>query len=229
MQNYLDTIISQYAQSPILQQILDDFNSNIDPTVDINNFLTHVWNIDTATGFGLDIWGRIVGVGRSITIIAKLDNFGFAQGDWQGFSDSEHGVNQECFYTNGIFGSQVLILEDDIYRKLILIKAASNITACDAPSINAMLTTLFSDRGHAWVLDTGKMTMVYRFDFDLTDTDLAILLWSGRIHTPAGVQVFIDTVQGDTFGFSQAGLDGFSDTATGVSQGPFTLGFTPCT
>jgi hypothetical protein len=60
------TVISQYANSPTLLALIEDFNSAVDPSGDIDNFYSWIWNIDTAQGFGLDIWGRIVGVGRAI-------------------------------------------------------------------------------------------------------------------------------------------------------------------
>jgi hypothetical protein len=66
MNNVGQTIISQYGNSPTILALIDSFNAAIDPTADINNFLTHIWQVDTAQGFGLDIWGRIVGVSRTI-------------------------------------------------------------------------------------------------------------------------------------------------------------------
>lgn len=66
MNNYLVTIASQYGNSPTLLALIESFNAAVDPSVDIDNFLTHVWEVSTAEGFGLDIWGRIVGVSRTI-------------------------------------------------------------------------------------------------------------------------------------------------------------------
>jgi hypothetical protein len=66
MENVEQTIISQYGNSPTIVSLIASFNAAVDPTSDINNFLTHVWDVNTAQGFGLDIWGRIVGVSRTI-------------------------------------------------------------------------------------------------------------------------------------------------------------------
>jgi hypothetical protein len=60
------TVISQYANSPTLLALIRNFNSAIDPSLDIDNFYAWIWNVATAQGFGLDIWGRIVGVSRTI-------------------------------------------------------------------------------------------------------------------------------------------------------------------
>lgn len=62
MTNVEQTIISQYANSPTILQLVQDIDSYLDPAADIDNFYDVVWNVDTAVGFGLDIWGRIVGL-----------------------------------------------------------------------------------------------------------------------------------------------------------------------
>ncbi len=67
MDNVEQTIISQYGNSPTITSLIDSFNAAVDPTDDINNFLVWIWQVSTAQGFGLDIWGRIVGVSRTIS------------------------------------------------------------------------------------------------------------------------------------------------------------------
>lgn len=62
MQNVEQTIISQYGNSATISQLIANMNANIDPSADLNNFYSTVWNVNTAEGFGLDIWGRIVGL-----------------------------------------------------------------------------------------------------------------------------------------------------------------------
>ncbi len=48
----------------------------IDPTADLNAFYDLVWNVATAQGWGLDVWGRIVGVTRNLNIPADIVNPG---------------------------------------------------------------------------------------------------------------------------------------------------------
>lgn len=67
MTNWMSTIVSQYANSPTIIALIDSFNAAVDPGADLDNFLTHVWQVDTADGVFLDnVWGRIVGVSRTI-------------------------------------------------------------------------------------------------------------------------------------------------------------------
>ena len=62
MQNVEQTIISQYGNSATISQLIQNMNAYIDPATDIDNFYNLVWNVTTAKGFALDIWGRIVGL-----------------------------------------------------------------------------------------------------------------------------------------------------------------------
>ncbi len=66
MMNVSQTIISAYGNSPTLLSMINAMNAAIDPSVDIDNFYAWIWSVDSAQGFGLDIWGRIVGVSRTI-------------------------------------------------------------------------------------------------------------------------------------------------------------------
>ena len=61
------TIISQCSNSPTILALIGSFNAAVDPSPDIDNFLTHVWQVDTAVGVFLDrVWGSIVGISRTI-------------------------------------------------------------------------------------------------------------------------------------------------------------------
>lgn len=59
-------VLSQYSGSPTITQLLSDFRDNIDPQVDIETFKENIMDIDTASGVGLDTWGRIVGLPRQV-------------------------------------------------------------------------------------------------------------------------------------------------------------------
>jgi hypothetical protein len=66
------TVISQYANSPTIQALLNDFSAWLDPAADLNALYDYVWNIDSAQGFGLDIWGRIVGLDGRVFPISDV-------------------------------------------------------------------------------------------------------------------------------------------------------------
>ena len=72
-----DNTIKQYKNSPILTAIIEHAENNINPESDVEKLLSAVLNIYTAQGFALDIWGRIVGIDRSIPDDLTPTFFGF--------------------------------------------------------------------------------------------------------------------------------------------------------
>lgn len=182
------TIISQYANSPALTGMIQSFNEAMDQTQNLDNFYDMIWNIQTAIGHGLDVWGRIVGVSRALALPAGTTTylgFGEAGSSWTGFG-------QGGFYTGGGISANILLSDAD-FRLLILAKAASNITDCSIPSINAILLALFPNRGVVYVADGLDMTLTYTFSFPLNPVELAIIQTSGVLPAPAGVVINISS------------------------------------
>jgi len=70
------TIISQYGPSRTISQLCRNIDFYIDPRADFDTFYSYVWNVETAVGFGLDIWGEIVNVSRNINVPVDTPNPG---------------------------------------------------------------------------------------------------------------------------------------------------------
>jgi beta-lactam-binding protein with PASTA domain len=192
------TVISQYANSPTLLQLVANMNQYVDQSANMANFYNYVWNIDSAVGFGLDIWGKIVNVSRLLQIPNTTDYVGFDNSatpppDWQtmGSTQTVGGPVGGAMYT-GQNATTAYLLPDDAYRQLILAKAFANICTTTAPAINQILQNLYGP-GTAWVLNTGPMAISYNLSFTPTAIQLAILEQSGVIPTPPGVSVTINT------------------------------------
>src|ERR1700744_3405355 len=73
------TVISQYANSDVLMSIITSFTAAMDLTQDFDDFYDKVWNILTAVGWGLDVWGNILGVRRTFQQIPTTRNFGYQE------------------------------------------------------------------------------------------------------------------------------------------------------
>lgn len=185
MENYASTLLSQYANSPAIAALVADFNAWIDPAADLDNFYNLVWNVQTAVGFGLDIWGRIVNVPRQITITPQPLYLGFEEGQ-----PGSYPFDQEPFY-NGNPTSSVYLLSDDAYRVLIMTKALANISSFTAPSVNALLRYLFAGRGSCYVLELSPMQVEYVFNFPLKSWEASVLQQPSLMPRPAGVGVTI--------------------------------------
>lgn len=182
MELWQQTIVSQYGNSPTLGQMLENINGYLDPAANFDQFYALVWNIDTAEGWGLDVWGRIVGVGRVLQV---------SSGTWFGFAEASdsNGFNQQAFY-NGAPVTQNFILSDPAYRVLILAKAAANITDGSIPAINQILLALFPGLG-GYVTDGENMSMTYTFSVAPSAVQLAIISQSGVLPKPTGVSVTV--------------------------------------
>lgn len=213
-------MIRQYQNSPRLMKLMDNMRGYLDPSASIDDFYNLVWNVDTAQGFGLDIWGRIVGVGRTLRFVEAGQYFGFdvTTKDFSPFG-------QQSLY-NGADATTSYTLTDPLYRTLILCKALANISATTAPSINQLLQNLFnpatgpyvadgyvaagylatSSSRRCYVMDGLDMSMMYVFDFFLSPYEVAVIAQSGVLPRPAGVQAYLMQIDAqNTFGFAEMG------------------------
>lgn len=221
MRNHRDTLLAQYANSPTICTLVDRFNDWIDVQPDLDRFLKNIWDIETATGYGLDVWGRIVGIGRYLEMPTTVAEFGFAE---QRDEDTPQNATPQPFDSGGAMADGTLAtttmrLADPIYRKLILAKAATNIGDASSSSINRALTILFGDRGRCYVQDNGNMTMNYVFEFALLPMEKAVMQANAVIPKPAGVRALIvEAVAGETFGFAQSGLEPFGSGTFFIQQ-----------
>lgn len=179
------TVISQYANSPILTSMITSFNAAMDLTQFFDSFYDMIWNILTAQGYGLDVWGRIVGVQRTVSIPGSVQYLGFEEAgtSWTGF-------NQGILFSGGLLTSN-FVLQDPDFKRLILAKAASNISDGSIKSVNSILLALFPGRGNPHVIDNQNMSLIYAFDFIISPVEIAIVSQLNVLPTAAGVAITI--------------------------------------
>jgi hypothetical protein len=201
MLDFESTIISQYGTSATISQLCRNMNDYIDPRADFDTFYDFVWNVETAQGFGLDIWGRIVNISRELKIPGEPLYFGFNEA-----LPGSYPFGEQPFYP-GAGVTETYQLSDAAYRQLILVKALANISSSDARTLNQLLQNLFAGRGRYYVNDMGGMNMRFTFEFTLTQYEFAIVTQSGALPRPAGVGATIINTELPVFGFSEAGTD----------------------
>ncbi len=177
------TVLSQYANSPVMLQMIAYFSEWLDLGNRFREFYSLIWNIDTAVGPGLDVWGRILGVSRVLQV---------PSGDYLGFEQQaealtfDHGI-----WFRGVSLTDSTSLTDDAYRVLLMAKAALNITDSSIPAINRILLALFGD---GYVRDNLDMTMTYVFSVPLDPVQTSIVFNSGVLPRPCGVLATVETV-----------------------------------
>ena len=120
-----EPVQSQYATSKRMRAVSDAFWQPINPKSDIDLLYKKLVNPRTAEGYGLDVWGRIVAIGRSyLAVDDDTPYFGF---------DPPEGVKNERLnsFGNAPIYKQVLgkvELADTMYRTYVFLKALINIS-----------------------------------------------------------------------------------------------------
>lgn len=170
--DYKKTVIAQYSNSPVMLSLLDAIDKEIKVCRFFDDFYRTVWNINTAEGFGLDIWGRIVGVNRKVRTFMGV-YWGFYEEslliarpyyDTTRYNDDLYDINladdkqSEQYYSAiGMFrdlqgkdgdGKDLMedyLFDDNDFRKMILAKAYANISDYSISSINYLLMALLTD------------------------------------------------------------------------------------
>lgn len=224
MSDYLGkTVMKQFSNSPVMLALLEDFDQWVDMAKFTDDFLSFVWDISTAQGFGLDILGRILGRSRNITAAqVPGNNFGFNINGATGTSWQPFG--QAPFYNSSATGDVTYPLDDTYYRQLLLVKAAANIASCNVPSLNYLLRAMFGDRGKCYVGydPNNPMHIGYHFEFMPTVVEQAIIE-SDLFPVPAGmtVEYIYLVLTYAPFGFAGANTGANPKAVVGFNQNPF--------
>jgi hypothetical protein len=184
--DWKQTVYSQYQNSPVLLQWLDYFSQWIDANQSIDAWYDMLWNVDTAVGYGLDVWGRIVGVNRVIPIV-PTQYLWFKEANETTYGNT---FGNSIWYSGQQIGATNYALSDDAFRLLILAKAAANIWDGSIPGLNRILRLLFPEEV-VYVTDGQDMTMTYTFGFMLNPVQLSIVENTGVLPRPCGVSATI--------------------------------------
>ena len=192
------TIITQYQRdSSNLCDIIERARLALSIDYDKQQFYDKFFNINTAVGYWLDVWGIIVGIDRYLQVPSNNDFFGYQE------STDAQPFNNGVFY-NGTQPTDTYALSDDIFRRVLIAKAMANIASCDAFSLNAILTYFFSGRGRCYITQPANMTMNYIFEFWLEPWEKALSTNRKIFPHPAGVLVNALELPEELWGFNEA-------------------------
>lgn len=194
-----ETILSQYSTSPHILELSKAFTLRIDPAPDIDVFFEKIFDIETAVGWGLDNWGRILGVPRGVQL---------ATVDWFGYYGSQLQPWNNAPFFNDQLATNNFLLTDEAYRQLLMYKAGANIGSADAATINRLLSQIFPTFDH--VVDNGDMSIRAVFSDYLEPVEVGILNTYGALNKGAGVQwVYLSVNPDEVFGFDNSGFQPF--------------------
>ena len=189
---YMPFIQSQYSASTRIVKILESCREHILPDADIVMFFDNIFNVETAVGYGLDMWGNIVGVSRFIP-------------NWQSAS-TIYTLNDEDFRRVIFFKAAANIMDSTMYSMNYLLKSLY-------PEYNCYirLSSNYQADASGVYHDSNPMVIEYVFiDTILTELEKSIFTYVGDFNRGAGVRFSLSEYDYDEiFGFYGSGLQPF--------------------
>lgn len=148
-----------------------------------NNWITDVFNIDTANQFGLAVWGRILNVPMQVTAAPDVGKFAF------GFGSNNANFQRGNF---GNKSSNTIGLTVDQQRMIIRMRYFKLTSRGTVPETNRFLKKLFTDtgQGRVFVVDPYDMSFVTYFFEQAPNSQVQFLLdHYDLLPRPAGVGI----------------------------------------
>lgn len=188
---FMPFIQSQYSASTRIISILESCREHILPDADIVSFFDNIFNIQTASGIGLDIWGNIIGVSRFVP-------------DYQD-STTIYTLTDEQYRTVLFYKAGANIMDSTLYSLNYLLKKLYPDYRCFVRNSNNYV----NDDGRYY--DSNPMEIEYVFiDTDLSDLEKSIFSLVGAFGKGAGVHFNLSEYSYDEiFGFYGSGLQPF--------------------
>lgn len=194
------TVQSQYSASPRILALAGMYWDMLNPGSEIQTMLDDMLNPSTARGYGLDVWGRIVGIKRATVPVS---------GEYLAFDPDPMSNPDGDSWNNAPFNPLTPqgLATDSVFRVYVMVKAMMNIGNGSLADINKYFSLMFPDSG-IQVIHAG--TMIIRvLDYDAVLTDAAIMALRSIDWVPAGVGWQVWQGEPDCFGFLGSELQPF--------------------
>ena len=194
------TVQSQYSASPRILALAGMYWDMLNPGSEIQTMLDDMLNPSTARGYGLDVWGRIVGIKRATVPVS---------GEYLAFDPDPMSNPDGDSWNNAPFNPLTPqgLATDAVFRVYVMVKAMMNIGNGSLADINKYFSLMFPNSG-IQVIHAG--TMIIRvLDYDAVLTDAAIMALRSIDWVPAGVGWQVWQGEPDCFGFLGSELQPF--------------------
>ena len=191
-------MISQYANSPVLTKLDNGLQQLFNDSNFVNNWYDVVFNLATATGYGLDLWGKILNRDRKFTYEG---NEYYLQG-----AQTIDGVE---------FSAEDM---DNLYRKVLQLTAMRYIGNASIASINRMIQFVFE--GKCYCYEYAPMQIRYVFRFYMNKVQKAIIETLNP-HPTGVLSSFEYLPVGEYFGFHVDGKAQNEQPYLPFDNGPF--------
>ena len=184
-------IQSQYAASVRITELLQSCKDHILPDTDIALFYDKMFNIQTAEGYGLDVWGEIIGISRYI----------------QSYADptATLTLDDENYRRLLFVKAAANIMDSTLYSMNYILKKLYPDLTCYVQ----LATSWRTDGDYTYNETPMEINFVF-FNHHLTDLERSIFEVVGSFNRGAGVYWnLVEYIQDDIFGFKGSLLQPF--------------------
>lgn len=179
-------LISQYANSERILKLANGIRTMLSNAKLIKDWYNIVYNLKTATGWGLDIWGKILNQGRSFTYVNQSSGV-----------ETNYYLQGELTVDGTTFTAKEV---EEVYRKVLFMKVISLISNSTDRTLNELLQFYFNGR-RVYVIQYGTMKLRYVFEVPVNKLEKSIFT-SGLLPKPTGVGATFEYLpKGSYFGF----------------------------
>ena len=194
-------MIAQYANSPVLVKLDNGLKTLFNDSIFTTNWYNVVFNIATATGYGLDVWGKILNRNRSFV-----------------YNGTEYYL-QGAQTIGGV--SYTADEMEDLYRMVLQITAMRYIGNASCSAINRVLEVVFNKYGKAYCYEYATMQIRYVIEFYASNV-LKAIIETLNLH-PTGVLTSYEYLPvGEFLGFyTNAQEQSEEEPYTPFDNGPF--------
>ena len=208
LSDYTNLLIQQYLKKPKARATIDLWCGELDKAKEnIADLLLQI-DIDSASGYSLDIIGRRVGVSRQLPSFASKGYF-----SWLGAKGGK-GWNKGVWYRYGESTTGTVVLEDFDFRFLIKAKILRNFQNGSLDYVFDSLVRLFGNNVN--ITDNYDMTCTILLPLStLREAQVYMLSELDILPRPVGVKYTIQDIGVEAFGF-----DGFIN-SKGFGDGRF--------
>lgn len=190
------SLLWRHNEATNLQALINNKQAAIDElnTKFWNDWVSDVFNLDTANMFGLSVWSIILDIPLTIEPREQeADNSNFGFGSFR----KNFGNGNFTSATNAI------IVNEEDARRILKLRYYQLITRGTIPECNKIVADVFGDLGAVYALDGLDMTMTYIFNFQPSASIRFILDEYDILPRPAGVLVNKNFNPGLSWGFGE--------------------------
>lgn len=189
---YANSSNFQTIRNGLIDQIRNDLYLGY---ISFESFVANYINLDTCNSNGLDNWGRLLGLSRSVVITDYGNIFGLAEDQTQKpiiVGGYPQNFDNSTFFNRQIAENNRVLISDDTYREALYWRFYQHVVSPTIGILDYLLNVRFGNKFLAYVRQTGVGELTLTLGIGVTDTEFFIFQNMRVLPIPAGAKLTID-------------------------------------